>query len=92
MRLRATHPNHVWSYDFAFIRDAYGGKIRLLTMIDEYTRVFLIIYCAGRIGPIQVIEQLPNAMVIYGIPEFIRSDNAPNSLAKIYVNGSTVLG
>ena len=36
MRLRATHPNHVWSYDFVFIRDAYGGKIRMLTMIDEY--------------------------------------------------------
>jgi hypothetical protein len=33
MRLRATHPNHVWSYDFVFIRDAYGGKIRMLTMI-----------------------------------------------------------
>ena len=27
MRLRATYPHHVWSYDFVFIRDAYGGKI-----------------------------------------------------------------
>jgi transposase InsO family protein len=33
MRLRANYPNHVWSYDFVFIRDAYGGKIRMLTMI-----------------------------------------------------------
>ena len=38
MRLRATHPNHVWSYDFVFIRDAYGGKIRMLTLIDEFSR------------------------------------------------------
>jgi transposase InsO family protein len=82
MRLRATHPNHVWSYDFVFIRDAYGGKIRLLTMIDEYTRVCLTIHCARRIGSIQVIEQLANAMVIYGIPEYIRSDNGPEFIAK----------
>jgi putative transposase len=38
MRLRATTPNHVWSYDFVFIGDTYGGKIRMLTLIDEFTR------------------------------------------------------
>lgn len=38
MRLRATAPNGVWSYDFVFIREAYGGKIQMLTMIDEYSR------------------------------------------------------
>ena len=65
MRLRATHPNHVWSYDFAFIRDAYGGKIRMLTMIDEFTRKCLTIHCARRIGSIQAIEQLANAMIYY---------------------------
>ena len=66
VRIRATHPNHVWSDDFVFISGAYGGKIRLLTMIDEYTKVYLIIHCARSIGSIQVIEQLANAMVIYG--------------------------
>ncbi len=82
MRLRATAPNHVWSYDFVFIRDAYGGKIRMLTMIDEFTRKCLTIYCARRIGSIQVIEQLANAMIIHGIPEYIRSDNGPEFTAK----------
>ncbi|WP_255534130.1 DDE-type integrase/transposase/recombinase, partial [Polynucleobacter sp. MWH-Berg-3C6] len=75
MRLRATHTNHVWSYDFVFIRDAYGGKIRMLTMIDEFSRKCLTIFCARRIGSIQVIEQLANAMITHGIPEHIRSDN-----------------
>jgi len=65
MRLRATHPNHVWSYDFVQIRDAYGGKIRMLTMIDEFSRKCLSIHCARRIGSIQVIEQLANAMEIF---------------------------
>ena len=82
MRLRATHPNHVWSYDFVFIRDAYGGKIWMLTMIDEFSRRCLTIHCARRIGSIQVIEQLANAMVVHGIPEYIRSDNGPEFIAK----------
>ena len=82
MRLRATAPNHVWSYDFVFIRDAYGGKIRMLTMIDEYTRKCLTIHCARRIGSVQVIEQLANAMMIHGIPQYIRSDNGPEFIAK----------
>ncbi|MBT8521130.1 IS3 family transposase [Polynucleobacter paneuropaeus] len=82
MRLRATAPNHVWSYDFVFIRDAYGGKIRMLTMIDEFSRKCLMIHCARRIGSIQVIEQLANAMIDNGIPEYIRSDNGPEFIAK----------
>ena len=53
VRLRATYPNHVWSYDFVQIRDAYGGKIRMLTMIDELSRKCLTIDCAKKdwIGP-----------------------------------------
>ncbi|MBT8610193.1 transposase, partial [Polynucleobacter paneuropaeus] len=90
MRLRATHTNHVWSYDFVFIRDAYGGKIRMLTMIvpkgisfgHEFSRKCLTIHCARRIGSIQVIEQLANAMITHGIPEHIRSDNGPEFIAK----------
>ena len=82
MRLRATAPNHVWSYDFVFIRDAYGGKIRILTFIDEFRRKCLTIHCARKIGSIQVIEQLANAMITHGIREYIRSDNGPGFIAK----------
>lgn len=69
MRLKAGYPNHVWSYDFVQIRDAYGGKIRMLTMIDKYTRKWLTILCSRRIGSVQVIEQLANAMIANRIPE-----------------------
>jgi len=41
-----------------------------------------MIYCARRIGSIQVIEQLANAMMIHGIPEYIRSDNGPEFIAQ----------
>ena len=81
MRLRATHRNHVWSYDFVLIRDAYGRKIRMLTMIDEYSRTCLAVHCARHIGANEVIEQLATAMITHGIPEYIRSDNGPEFVA-----------
>jgi putative transposase len=81
LRLRREHRNHVWSYDFVLIRDAYGRKIRMLTMIDEYSRTCLVVHCARRIGADQVIEQLSNAMIVQGIPEHIRSDNGPEFIA-----------
>jgi putative transposase len=80
--LRATYPNHVWSYDFVFIRDAYGGKISMLAMIDEFSRKYLMIHCARRIGSIQVIEQLANAIILNGIPKYIHSDNGPEFIDK----------
>jgi len=86
LRLRAEYPNHVWSYDFVFVRDAYGRKIRMLTMIDEFTRICLVIHCALRIGSKEVIEQLADTMVIHGIPKYIRSDNGPEFVAQVRIS------
>lgn len=83
MHLSVTHPNHVWSYDFVQIKDAYGGKIRMLTMIDEYTRKCLTIDCARRIGSVEMIEQLANAMITHGIPETFAVIMNQNLLLKI---------
>jgi hypothetical protein len=71
MRLLTNASKHVWSYGFVFIRDAYGGKIRTLTMIDEFSRKYLATYCTRRIGSVQVIEQIANTMIIHGIPKYI---------------------
>lgn len=38
VRLRPTHRNHVWSYDFVADRTHDGRPLRLLTVIDEYSR------------------------------------------------------
>ena len=43
IRLRPYWPNHVWSYDFVAERLANGQPIRMLTVIDEYTRKCLAI-------------------------------------------------
>ena len=56
MCLRATSTNNVWSYDFVFTRDAYGGKIRVFTMMYELSRKSLTTLCARRIVSIQAIK------------------------------------
>ena len=38
IRLRPAHRDHVWSYDFVQDRTSEGRPIRMLTIIDEYTR------------------------------------------------------
>ena len=45
IRLRPDHPNHVWSYDFVSA-DARWPQLRLLVMIDEFTRECLAIRVA----------------------------------------------
>ena len=64
------------------MKDAYGDKIKMLAMIDEFSRKYLTIQCTRRIESIQVIEQLANAMIINGTLEYITSDNGPEFIAK----------
>ena len=54
-----------------------------MTLIDEFSRKCLAIRVARRINAIGVIETLADAMLFEGVPAFIRSDNAPEMVAKI---------
>jgi transposase InsO family protein len=75
IRLRACWPNHVWSYDFVKERLADGSAIRLLTVIDEYSRKCLAIRVARRLQSHHVLDVLSSLFIIEGTPDFIRSDN-----------------
>ncbi len=55
---RAGRPNEVWTYDFLEGRTERGGKLRMLTVLDEYTRECLAIHVARSISSRQVIEVL----------------------------------
>jgi transposase InsO family protein len=59
-----------------------GRTIRMLTMIDEYTRECLAIRVARRLGSYEVIEALADVMLGRGVPENIRSDNGPEFVAE----------
>lgn len=82
VRLRPERANHVWSYDFVSAMTHNGRTLRLLVLIDEYTRECLAIRVARRLGSYEVIEALADVMLWRGIPENIRSDNGPEFVAK----------
>jgi transposase InsO family protein len=82
IRLRPTHRNHVWSYDFMAARTRDGRPIKILTIIDEYTRECLAIVVARRIKSDDVLHCLTELFVKNGAPEHIRSDNGPEFTAK----------
>ncbi len=81
MRLRAERPNHVWSYDFVQDRTHDGRHIRMLTVIDEYTRECLALPVARRLNSDDVLATLADLFVQRGPPEHIRSDNGPEFTA-----------
>lgn len=82
VRLRPEHINHVWSYDFVTAMTHDGRSLRLLTLLDEFSRECLAIRVARRLGRYEVIETLAEVMKERGVPEHIRSDNGPEFVAK----------
>ena len=78
---QATHRNHVWTWDFIFDRTDKGSTLKMLTMLDEYTRQCLAIRVERQIRSGQVLVTLWQAMMQYGIPEHIRSDNGTEFIA-----------
>ena len=82
VRLRPEQANHVWSYDFVKAMTHDGRSLRLLVLIDEYTRECLAIRVARRLRSHEVIETLADVMLWRGIPEHIRSDNGPEFVAR----------
>jgi transposase InsO family protein len=82
IRLRPEHKDHVWSYDFVMVRTADGRSLRILNIIDEYTRKCLAILVKRHITSQDVIDQLFQLFVFREIPEHIRSDNGPEFTAK----------
>lgn len=81
-RLRPERANQVWSYDFVSARTHEGRGLRLLVLLDEYTRECLAIRVARRLGSYEVIEMLADVMLFRGIPEHLRSDNGPEFVAQ----------
>jgi putative transposase len=86
VRLRPERRNHVWSYDFVEAQTHDGRKLRLMMLIDEFTRECLAIRVARRINGMGVIETMADAMIVHGVPQHIRSDNGPEMTAKIVRN------
>ena len=77
----ATAVNHVWAYDFVFDTCANGQTLKMLTVIDEWTRESLAIDVAGGIRSGRVIDVLTQLVSVHGSPRYLRSDNGPEFVA-----------
>ena len=82
-RKRATHQNHFWSYD-DFVMDLTedGRRLKMMPVVDEYSRECLSIDVERSITAEDVIETLATLFRRRGEPIFIRSDNGPEFVAK----------
>ncbi len=81
-RLRAEHPNHVWALDFQFDQTADGRILKLLHVVDEFTREALAITCARRIDADATVAVLDRLIAERKTaPGHIRCDNGPELTA-----------
>jgi putative transposase len=80
--LVAERPDHVWALDFQYDQTADGRILKLLHIVDEFTREALEIRCERRIDADQTVARLERIVAETGrTPEFIRADNGPELTA-----------
>ncbi len=79
---QAHHLNQVWTWDFIFDRTDKGSTLKMLTMLDEYSRRCLAIQVERQIQSEHVLMALWQAMTTYGIRRYIRSDNGSEFIAQ----------
>jgi transposase InsO family protein len=80
-RRRPEHPNHVWSVDFVSDQTEDGRRLRILCVLDEFTRRCLGTLVERRIRAANVRGLLDELFRKHGSPEFIRADNGPEFIA-----------
>ncbi len=81
-RRRSEHKNHVWSYDFVMDLTEDGRRLKMMPVVDEYTRECLSIALERSITAEDVVATLASLFRSRGEPAFIRSDNGPEFIAK----------
>ena len=79
---KALRPDHVWAYDF--IQDACeeGRMLKMLTVLDEFTRECFRIEVGRSIRARDVVRVLDRLFALRGRPQFLRSDNGPEFIAQ----------
>lgn len=81
-RRRSERPDHVWSYDFIYDQTADGRQLKILPIVDEFTRECLTIEVERGMDAEGVVSTLEYLFEIRGEPEHIRSDNGSEFIAE----------
>ncbi|MGH2881407.1 MAG: integrase core domain-containing protein, partial [Solirubrobacteraceae bacterium] len=80
--LRAERPDHVWAIDFQWDQTADWHNLKLLHVVDEFTREALAIKCHRRIDADHTVDVLERLAIERGTaPSFVRCDNGPELTA-----------
>ena len=72
---RAEYGDHAWAIDFVMDRTRDGKTLKILTVLDEYTREALAIEVRRAMGQREVGQILARLFKERGVPEFVRSDH-----------------
>ena len=79
---KATRRGHVWTWDFVSDATVRGGAIRMLTILDEHTRECHVLRADRALRAADVLAWLERAIQEHGAPQYLRSDNGPEFIAK----------
>ena len=74
--------HHVWTYDFISDQTEDGRRLKILVVMDEFSRQVLGIHCARSCKAADVVDTLSGLFRLHGTPGHIRSDNGPEFIAK----------
>lgn|GEM_PF-6942769 len=83
MALRAEFPGHVGCVDFIHDACLNGPKLKILSVVDEFTRECLALEVGTRLNARRVREVLAPLMASHGAPRLLRSDIGPEFLARL---------
>jgi len=79
--LRAERPNQLWAIDYQYDQTSDGRMLRLLNIVDEFTREALVMQVGRSITAQQTVTALQALVAQRGAPENVRCDNGPELTA-----------
>jgi len=82
-RRKAQSKNDVWSYDFVMDQTSDGKRLKMLPVVDEFTRECLTIEVERSMTATDVVDTLKYLFEVRGVPRHIRSDNGPEFIAGV---------
>jgi len=94
-RTLASRRNEVWAMDFMNDQLFDGTRLRILTIVDVYTRFSPAIDARKSYRADDVVNTLERVTKKYGVPKEIRVDNGPEFISRAldlwaYMNGVTL--
>lgn len=94
-RKPATAPNQVWAMDFMSDQLFDGRRLRVLTIVDAFTRLSPAVDVRQSYRGSDVVATLERVSQLYGKPKTIRVDNGPEFISRdldlwAYMNGVTL--